>query len=150
MFLRVFIINEHGRLDSYSGDKFADVVEYGRWIMQQDNRLIPFAYETTKPAAQSQRELYDRCLQAVNVFRLLPGWGQVAALNLLKKAGIKMGILVEGGDDEWQGEEKPVIPITPAKPKLQIVQDFIEEIEPEELARRAAEATKAICGGGKL
>ena len=61
-----------------------------------------------------------------------------------------MGILSEGGDDEWQGEEKPVIPITPAKPKLQIVQDFIEEIEPEELARRAAEATKAICGGGKL
>lgn len=150
MFYRIFIITEGRVLDAYSGSNFNSPEDYGRWIRANDPGAVPFAWETQEYVKQwGDRARYERCAAAIDDGNLLRGWLPRTAKYVLKEAAIKMGVLMAEEDGDDAIPLPPPEEVKPSKPMLQIVQDFIEEIDAEELARRAHEATQAICKGTK-
>lgn len=150
MFLRMFIITKHGYLDAYSGDKFNSPMEYMRWIKRNTIDVTVIAWAEDNKAGIGDRARYDACLAAIVDDRFNPDLGKITALKLLRTVGVKMGIIA-GTEEEGEEEENiAAVPEKKEKPMLQIAQDFVESISEEELIRRTSEATKAICGGGKL
>lgn len=145
MYCRVFVITEDGELDSYSTSLYNTPKEYAAYLKRDQPNIIPIAWEDVTSLPKDARDRYERIRQAIAAGRVL-GVSSALATRWVTEAARKMKLLMEDGEQEELLPEEEV----KKKPTLKIVQDFMEEIDHDELVKRAEEATKAICGGGKL
>lgn len=146
MFYRIFVITEDGELDSYSGSLYGTPGEYAAYLKREMPNTIPIAWEDVKSLPKDARDRYERIRLAIAARRLL-GVSSALATRWVTEAARKMKLLMEDGQEELLPAEEEEVK---KKPTLKIIQDFIEEIDHDELVKRTEEATKAICGGGKL
>nr|QMS47939.1 hypothetical protein WG33_0138 [uncultured bacterium] len=146
MFIRLYFIDELGELDTRTSNRFGSAIAY----VSNNRRDFPLRQylawdrDQSRHRPESKGERIQHCQEAIDASNTLsPDAQQLLDVVSGKAAAVLTDSEILALVNPEPGPRKP--------PRTMIVQEWAERInreEPSEIARRAWEATMALCKGG--